>query len=231
MKANEGTTVLVSGMGSSAGIEAVSLGTAEIGTSSRGLKDNESRELVDIPIAYDGIAVIVNPDNPIREITSRELRGIYEGTITNWSELGGEDIRIDVINRDEASGTRDAFATVIMKDTKFKVGAVILPGTGQVREVVARSRGAVGYISVGFVEPRFGTRPVKALVLDGIEPTEANVATGDYPISRTLHFFTLGKPEGLTKQYIDYVLSDEVQQGAVVEAGYLPVSSLKGGGL
>ena len=231
MKQNEGISVLVSGMGSSAGIEAVTSGTADIGTSSRNLKDNESKDLVDTPIAHDGIAVIVNPNNPISEITSEQLRDIYAGEITNWSEIGGEDLPIDKINRDEASGTRDAFTSVIMKDTRFDVGAVILPGTGQVREVVSRSRGAIGYISVGFVEPRFGTRPVKALVLDGVEPSDINVASGKYPISRVLHFFTLGEPEGLTKQYIDYVLSDEVQQGAVVEAGYLPVKSKKGGDL
>jgi phosphate transport system substrate-binding protein len=116
-----------------------------------------------------------------------------------------------------------------MEGTPFYVGAVILPGTGQVREVVTRSKGAIGYISVGFVKSRFGTKPVKALVLDGVEPTDENVATGDYPISRVLHFFTFGQPEGLTKQYIEYVLSDAVQQGAVVEAGYLPVKTLKGG--
>jgi phosphate transport system substrate-binding protein len=228
MKHNPETSVLVSGMGSSAGIEAVSSGTADIGTSSRNLKDNESNELVDTPIAHDGIAVIVNPDNPISEITSAQLKGVYEGTITNWSELGGEDIRIDVINRDEASGTRDAFAGAIMKGASFDVGAVILPGTGQVREVVSRSRGAIGYISVGFVKSRFGTRPVKALILDGIEPTDENVGNGNYPISRVLHFFTLGEPEGLTKRYIEYVLSDEVQRGAVIQAGYLPVADKKG---
>jgi phosphate transport system substrate-binding protein len=229
MKLHEGTSVLVSGMGSSAGIEAATNGTANIGTSSRNLKDNESKELIDIPIAHDGIAVIVNPSNPISEITSEQLRGIYGGSIKNWSELGGDDVPIDVINRDEASGTRDAFASTIMKDTPFYVGAVILPGTGQVREVVTRSKGAIGYISVGFVKPRFGTKPVKALVLDGVEPTDANVATGAYPISRVLHFFTLGEPEGLTQRYIDYVLSNAVQQGAVIEAGYLPVKNLKDG--
>jgi len=228
MSENDGTAVLVSGMGSSAGIEAVTSGTADIGTSSRELHDGEGEGLVDIPIAYDGIAAIVNPNNPIDALTTDQLRDIYAGEITNWSEIGGEDIPIDLINRDESSGTRDAFASHVMGDKRFDVGAVILPGTGQVREVVARSRGAIGYISVGFVDPRFGTQPVKALVLDGIEPTDANVANGSYPISRVLHFFTNGQPEGAVLQYIKYVLSPEVQQGAVIEAGYLPVGTLGG---
>jgi len=231
MTAFPGTHILVSGMGSSAGIEAVTNGTADIGTSSRNLKPTESDELVDTPIAHDGIAVIVNSKNPVTDITTEQLRAIYTGEITNWSELGGDDIDIDVINRDEASGTRDAFAQAVMDDERFFVGAVILPGTGQVREVVSRSRGAIGYISVGFVKPRFGTSPVKALVLDGVAPTDENVESGDYPISRVLHFFTLGQPEGLTKEYIDFVLSDTVQQGAVIEAGYLPIANKKGGDL
>ncbi|MCL2024521.1 MAG: phosphate ABC transporter substrate-binding protein [Coriobacteriia bacterium] len=217
-------SVLVSGMGSSAGIEAVSTGTADIGTSSRHLRPNESHDLVDIPIAYDGIAVIVNLSNPIDELTTEQLRDIYGGAITNWREVGGDDIPIDLINRDEASGTRDAFTEAVMDDTPFDVGAVILPGTGQVREVVTRSAGAIGYISVGFVSPRFGTNPVKALVIDGVDPTRENVGNGVYPISRTLHFFTLGEPDGLTKRYIEYVLSDAVQFGAVVDAGYIPVT-------
>ena len=218
------TAVLVSGMGSSAGIEAVTVGTADIGTSSRNLKENEDQGLVDTPIAYDGIAVIVNPENPINEITSQQLRDIYRGKIINWKEVGGEDLPIDLINRDESSGTRDAFTAAVMGDASFDVGAVILPGTGQVREVVSRSRGAIGYISVGFVMPRFGTDPVTALILDGIAPTDDNVASGLYPVSRVLHFFTNGRPEGLAKKYIDYVLSPEVQEGAVIEAGYLPIS-------
>lgn len=229
LPANEGASVLVSGMGSSAGIEAVSTGTAQIGTSSRELKDTEQDlGLVDTPIAHDGIAVIVNPNNPITELTLEQLRSVFSGEITNWSQLGGSDIPIDLINRDEASGTREAFAKVVMQDATFDIGAVILPGTGQVRDVVSRSKGAIGYISVGFVEPRFTNTHVKALVVAGIDPTEANVANGTYPISRSLHFFTKGNPEGLVKSYIEYVLSDKVQQGAVIEAGFVPVAATEG---
>jgi len=155
---NEGVSVLVSGVGSSAGIEAVAAGTSQIGTSSRDLKEEEEGlGLVDTPIAYDGIAVIVNPDNPVGELTTEQLRGIFAGDIENWSEVGGEDLPIDLVNRDEASGTREAFKKIVMDkaDATFDRSAAVLPGTGQVRDVVSRSRGAIGYISVGFVEPRF----------------------------------------------------------------------------
>lgn len=222
--AHPDTSVLVSGLGSSAGIEAVSAGTSDIGTSSRDLKPEEGgRGLVDTPIAYDGIAVIVNPENPVRGLTKDQLRDIFAGRITNWSEVGGEDRPIDLVNRDEASGTREAFKKIVMKDVSFDPRAAVLPGTGQVRDVVARSAGAVGYISLGFVKPRFTDVQVKALEIDGIEASENTVAAGTYPIARVLHFFTKGEPTGLAKLYIDFVLSDAVQKGVVVDAGFIGI--------
>ena len=225
MKANPDTKVLVSGLGSSAGIEAVSAGTADIGTSSRDLKPEEGKlGLVDTPIAYDGIAVIVSPKNPVNGLSKAQLQAIFSGKIKNWSEVGGVDRPIDLVNRDEASGTREAFSKIVMAGTPFDPAAAVLPGTGQVRDVVARAPGAIGYISAGFVEPRFTNVRVKALPIDGIAPSEKNIASKTYPIGRTLHFFTKGEPTGLTKQYVDYVLSPGVQKGVVVEAGFIPIA-------
>ncbi len=226
MKANPDTQVLVSGLGSSAGIEAVSAGTADIGTSSRDLKPEEAKlGLVDTPIAYDGIAVIVSPDNPVTGLSTAQLRDIFTGKIKNWREVGGDDRAIDLVNRDEASGTREAFSKIVMgKTAHFAPSAAVLPGTGQVRDVVARAAGAIGYISAGFVEPRFTNVRVKALAVDGVAPTKKSIATNQYPIGRTLHFFTKGQPTGLTKRYIDYVLSSAVQKGVVVDAGFIPIA-------
>lgn len=228
-EANTGTNVLVSGLGSSAGIEAVSAGTSHIGTASRDLKGDEmGLGLVDTPVAYDGIAVIVNPANPVDDLTTDELRAIFAGEITNWNQVGGNDRPINLVNRDEASGTREAFSKIVMKDiAEFDRKATVLPGTGQVRDVVARSKGAIGYISVGFVEPRFTNTRVKALSVDGVEPSEATVATREYPIARVLHFFTKGEPDGLSKRYIDYVLSSTVQDGVVIDAGFVPVDAVE----
>ncbi len=204
-------------------------GTAQIGTSSRDLKDEEKNlGLVDTPIAFDGIAVIVNPANRVGNLTSKQLQGIFAGKITKWSEVGGADVPIDLVNRDEASGTREAFKKLVMGDVPFDRAAAVLPGTGQVRDVVSRSPGAVGYISLGFVNPKFATRDVKAVWVDGIVPTPQSIGSGEYPIGRTLHFFTKGEPTGLAKQYIDYVLSPEIQDTVVVDAGFLPISSVKG---
>ncbi|MDI6900264.1 MAG: phosphate ABC transporter substrate-binding protein [Anaerosomatales bacterium] len=217
---NPGTKVLVSGVGSSAGIESVSKGTSDIGTASRDLKESElSLGLVDTPIAYDAIAVIVNPENPVRSLTREQVRDIFAGQITNWAEVGGPDLPVGIVNRDEASGTREAFKKIVMGDTDFDRTAVILPGTGQVRMVVGEAVGAVGYISVGFVND-----DVAAVTIDGVEPTLANVLNGSYGLQRLLHFFTLGEPEGLTKEYIEYVLSPTVQETLVREAGFVPIT-------
>ncbi len=226
MDDNPDVRVLVSGVGSSAGIEAVSSGTSDIGTSSRDLKDEEEGlGLVDTPVAYDGIAVIVNPQNPVQELSMEQLRAVFAGEITNWNEVGGPDMLIDLVNRDEASGTREAFNKIVMdKKASFDRAAAVLPGTGQVRDVVSRSAGAVGYISLGFVDTSGGGRPVKALKVDGVEATPASVKDGTYPIRRTLHFFTKGEPTGLAADYIEFVLSQEVQMGLVPEAGFIPVS-------
>lgn len=215
------TEVLVSGGGSSTGIESVSNGSSDIGASSRELKDEElSLGLVDTPVAFDAIAVIVHPDNPVRALTTTQVRSIYSGVITNWSELGGTDLEIGLVNRDEASGTREAFKKIVMDDAAFDIGAVILPGTGQVRAVVSDVPGAIGYISLGFVND-----DVRAVAIDAVEPSEEAVVAGTYPIQRTLHFFTLGEPQGAAAQYVKYVLSPAVQDVIVRDAGFIPITA------
>ena len=218
--ANPGKRVLVSGIGSSAGIEAVTKGTCDIGTSSRDLKPEEkSLGLVDIKIALDAIAVIVNPSNPVTGLTKAQVSDIFQGKIKNWKEVGGPDLEIGLVNRDEASGTREAFSKFVLGTADFDPSAAVLPGTGQVRSVVAQASGAIGYISLGFVDPS-----VKALAIDGIPANETTVGNGTYPLSRYLHFLTKGEPTGLAKAYIDFVLSPKIQESVVRDAGFLPVT-------
>lgn len=224
-KEEAGIGVLVSGLGSSAGIEAVSTGTAEIATSSRGLNAEESKlGLTTVPVAHDGIAVIVNTENPVHDLTIEQLCGIYSGQITNWSEVGGEDLTIQLVNRDEASGTREAFKSIVMDGSAFDRRAAVLSGTGQVRDVVSRSRGAIGYISMGFVESKYAQTSVRAMSVNGVAPSEGTIATGEYPISRDLYFFTKGEPTGAAAEYIEYVLSDEMDE-QIREAGFIPVET------
>lgn len=231
MAANPGTRVMVSGVGSSAGIEAVSKGTCEIGTSSRDLKPAESTQTVDgvtfslfdTRVARDAIAVIVNPNNPIESLTTSQVADIFAGKIKNWSEVCPPGVTYDheigLVNRDEASGTREAFSKLVMKGLDFDPTAAVLPGTGQVRSVVAQSTIAVGYISLGFVKGS----PVKALIIDGVTPTEANVANGTYPIKRDLHFITKGEPQGLALRFIQFMLSPQIQNKVVLDGGFLPI--------
>ena len=199
-KEETGTDVLVSGLGSSAGIEAVSAGTADIASSSRGLNaDEQDLGLTPIVIAY-------------------------AGKITNWKEVGGEDLKIQVINRDEASGTREAFRTIVMDGTPFDRRSAVLSGTGQVRDVVSRSRGAIGYISLGFVESLNAKTSVKAVSVNHVEASEKTVASGGYPISRDLYFFVKGTPSQQAQDYIDYVTSEKMDK-QIREAGFIPVTN------
>ena len=215
--------------GSSAGIEAVSNGTADIATSSRDLNsDEKDLGLSPIVIAHDGIAVIVNEDNPVDNLSVDQLRDIYSGKITNWKEVGGDDLPIQIINRDEASGTREAFRTIVMGKASFDRSAAVLSGTGQVRDVVSRSRGAIGYISLGFVKSKYAATQVKPLSVEHVEPSEKTVSSGGYPISRDLYFFVKGKPSAAAQGYIDYVLSEKMDH-QIREAGFIPVDHIKEG--
>ncbi|MDH4139819.1 MAG: phosphate ABC transporter substrate-binding protein [Coriobacteriia bacterium] len=217
---NPSARVLVSGVGSSAGIESVSRGSSDIGTSSRDLKPQEEElGLYDTAIAVDAIAVVVNPDNPVDALTSDEVRSVFAGEVSNWSEVGGPDWEIGLVNRDEASGTREAFYRIVMGGVSFDRSAAVLPGTGQVRSVVANAESAIGYVSLGFV-----TSEVKVIRVDGVMPTPETVRNGRYPLQRKLHFFTVGEPEGLAKEYVDFVLSEAVQEGIVRDAGFLPIA-------
>jgi phosphate transport system substrate-binding protein len=220
-KANPDVRVLVSGVGSSAGIESVVNGSCDIGTSSRDLGPTELHlGLVDTPIAYDAIAVIVNPGNPVSDLTMDQVRGIFTGRITNWNQVGGPDLSIGLVNRDEASGTREAFKKLVLgADGRFDPAAAVLPGTGQVRSVVGETRGAVGYISLGFVD-----KSVRAVSVGGVQPSEQSVRDRKYPIHRLLHFFTKGAPTGLAKRFTDFVLSHRVQDEVVADAGFIPLS-------
>jgi phosphate transport system substrate-binding protein len=213
--------VLVQGGGSSAGIEAVSTGRAQIGTSSRDLKPGEaSLHLTDIPIAVDVIAVIVNPDNPVSELSLSQLAGIYQGRITNWKQVGGRDALISLVNRDEASGTRDAFSKMVLGGKPFDPYGAVLPGTGQVRSIVAGSAEAIGYISLGYV-----TDEVKTVSIDGAAPTVKDVRQGTYALRRKLHFVVKGRPNPVTQEFIDFVLSDQVQNEIVAKA-FLPIMTV-----
>jgi phosphate transport system substrate-binding protein len=220
-KRNPGIKVGVQGGGSSAGIEAAITGASDIGTSSRDLKDAElSAGLVDTIIAIDAIAIIVNPSNPVTKLSKQQAKDIYMGKITNWKEVGGKDMEIVLVNRDEASGTRDAFLSKVLDKQPFSKNAVIQPGTGQVRSIVGSTDAAIGYISLGYA-----TKDVKLIRFEGVMPTKANVINGTYKLQRKLHFFTKGEPKGEALKFTNFILGDWVQ-GKVVSREFVPAPKI-----
>ena len=217
-KRNPDVKVTVQGGGSSAGIEAAITGAGDIGMSSRDLKDEELKAgLVEHIIAIDAIAIIVNPDNPIKKLTARQVRDIFDGKIANWRQVGGKDVPIVLVNRDEASGTREAFLKKVMEGKKFSKDAVIQPGSGQVRSIVASTPAAIGYMSLGYVTPE-----VKVIEYDGTRPSKESVFKGKYKLSRKLKLFTKGRAKGATKKFIDFFLGDWVQKN-IVSVEFIPV--------
>ena len=213
-------TVTAEFVGSGAGIEAVTNGTADIGNSSRSLKDEEKAAgVVENIVAIDGIAVCVDPANEVADLTKEQLTNIYNGTITNWKEVGGADEPIIVIGREAGSGTRGAFEELVdLKDAcKY---ANELDSTGAVIAKVASTPGAIGYASLDALDDS-----VKALSLEGVEATAENIKAGNYFLSRPFVMATKGEiseQNDLVQAWFDFVLGDEGQQIAS-EVGLITV--------
>jgi phosphate transport system substrate-binding protein len=216
MVEHPGLSVDVQGGGSSAGIQAVMNRTADIGMSSRDLKGTE-KGLTEIPICHDGIAIIVNPRNTIREITMEQVRSIYSGRIRNWKELGWIDRRIDAVTREEGSGTRGAFEELVMGKGEIDSGIMVQDSNGSVKEVVATDPYAIGYISLGMVDSK-----VKGLIVDNIEPSVKNIKDKKYGIVRPFLYLTPGEAQGSASTFIAFVLSKQGQE-ILRKEGLIPV--------
>ncbi|MHC1755430.1 MAG: PstS family phosphate ABC transporter substrate-binding protein [Methanosarcina sp.] len=225
---NSDKSVTVTGGGSGVGITALIDGEVDIATASREIKTEEIEAAkanginpVETTIAYDGISVVVNPENPVTELTFDQLRGIYNGSISNWKDVGGEDKEIVVISRDSSSGTYEYFKEEVLLGDEYRPDALTQPATGGIVGEVSQNPNAIGYIGVAYLDGS-----VKALSLDagnGSEaPSSENILSGAYPLSRSLYFYTNGEPSGLTKEFVDYVLS-ETGQSLVTEVGYFPI--------
>lgn len=206
MVLNPGSEIDIQGGGSSAGITAAQSQSADIGMSSRSLKEKE-KGLWSVEIAKDGLALIVNAKNPIQNISLEQVRDIYTAKITDWSELGGPKAKINIIAREEGSGTRSAFTELVMGKAEITPKSIVQDSNGAVRQLVADDPNAIGFISMGLVN-----HEVKALHLDGVEATADNIINGSYALSRPFLFVTNGEPTGLAKKFIDFTLSLEGQK-------------------
>ena len=206
----------VQGTGSSAGIKAAIEGTADLGMSSRNLKEAELAELTPIIIAMDGIAVVVNPENPVKSLTKEQVSQVFKGEIVNWKDLGGEDAPIVLISREAGSGTRDAFEE-LMELTTEKDGKklslvdfaypIVASGNGEVKQNVATKKGAIGYLSLGSVDDT-----LVAAKIDDVEATPENIKNNTYAIARPFIVVTKGAPRADVQALIDFILGAEGQQ-------------------
>ena len=205
---NPDVKIEIQQVGSSAGIKSTIEGTSEIGMTSRDLKDEEKSALQETEIALDGIAVITNKANTVKDLTVDQVKDIYTGKITNWKEVGGNDAPIVVVSREDGSGTRDGFQEKVGFESEELIGsAQITDGSGNIKSTVEGNENAIGYISFGYVD-----EAVNALSINGVEPTSENVKNDTYVIARP--FILVNKADGLSengKALIDFILSDEGQ--------------------
>lgn len=216
-----GVTVTVSGGGSSVGVTSAGNGVCDIGTASREVTQAELERfpgLVIHVIARDGIAIITHPGVGVTNLSKAQVKDIFAGDISNWSEVGGPDERITVISREEGSGTRAAFEELVLANAALITGLAILqPSNGAVVTAVATTPNSIGYISFGYMD-----ESVTALSVNGVAPTAANATAGRYPVVRPLCMLTPGQPQGDVKSWLDYIMSPD-GQAIVADAGYLPV--------
>jgi len=224
MKKNPSIKVYVSGSGSGTGIKALIDGTTDIATSSREAKEKEIAsgetkgvKLAGHKVALDGIVPIVHPSMKINNITMEQLRGIYNGKIKRWKEIGGPDRPIAVISRDTSSGTYEVWEEKVLLKDPVRADALLVASNGQAVQTVAQNKYAIGYIGVGYID-----KSVKVLKVNGKTASSETVRDGSWPVARPLFMYTNGKPAGVIAQFIGFVLSSEGQK-IVNEVKYVSI--------
>lgn len=217
----------VQGGGSGQGIKSVQEGIADLGALSRELKDEEKSSVdKEIVIAKDGVAVIVNKDSGVEDLTLEQIKQIYTGEITNWSQVGGTDAPITVVSREEGSGTRGAFTEITGILSKDASGnevdgttkdALVQPSTGAVLQTVGNTPDTIGYVSLGSLNDT-----VKTVKVEGVEATDDNITAGTYPIQRPFLYVTSGELSAAAQAFVDFILSSEGQE--IVSQEFIPVN-------
>jgi len=223
MKQNSGATIQVTGGGSGVGIAAIINGSTDIADASRPMKKKERKRIekngtkvFEVAIALDGISLYMHPDNPVNDLSTAQLKDIYTGKINNWKQVGGNDAKIIRYSRENSSGTYAFFKKHVLKKQNYAVDCQNMPGTASVVNAVSKDKNAIGYGGLSYAEG------VKVAKVNGVSPSPETVSDGSYPVSRSLYQYTIGKPKGLAKKFIDFELSKEGQKLAI-KAGYVPL--------
>mgnify|MGYP001574684103 CR=1 FL=1 len=236
MEKNPGEFIAVTGGGSGTGLSSLISGTCDIAMSSRNIKEKEvslakQKGIVptEIKVALDGLAVVVNPANPIDKLTMQQLADIFDGKITNWKEVGGKDARIVLLSREVNSGTHVYFKEHILRKgdpngkEEFAPGALMLSSSQAIADEVAGNPAAIGYYGMGYISAKQKAISVaKDEKSEYVTPIINNVVKGKYPISRPLIIYTKGEPQGLVKKFVDFVLSKEGQE-IVLATDFVPI--------
>jgi len=224
MDENPDADISVRGGGSGSGITELIDGALDIADASRAVLPAEKAKaasenivLKASPVARDAVAVIVHPSNKIKNLSEKQIRGIFTGGINNWKEVGGADEKIVVVSRDSSSGTFEVFEELALNKEKVRKDALMQASNRGVAEVIASAEGAIGYVGLGYLSAK-----VKAVSVSGIMPSAATVSSGKYAYSRLLYMYTRGEPRGAVKEFIDFVRGKEGQKIAG-DLGFIPL--------
>lgn len=230
MALNPATRVTVTGGGTGVGISALLDQTTDIAMASRAIKFSEKMKaksagevLAEVPIAYDALAIVVHPSNPVKRLTRQQLEDIFRGKITNWQQVGGDDRKIVVYSRETSSGTYEFFKESVLRNKNYMSSSLSMPATGAIIQSVSQTRGAIGYVGLAYVSPRIKTLAVSYDGKHYAAPTLANALNKTYPIVRPLYYYYNRKDSLAIAPLLDFVLS-AAGQDIIKKSGYIPVN-------